>query len=145
MQVESNYNANAVSPKGALGIMQLIPATARRFGVWDVFDPLENLEGGARYLRYLLDLYGGDRSLALAAYNAGEGAVKKYGTIPPYKETQDYLNRVAKRLNGAGKTPSANLKAQAAVKPVETAEPKTGETHVVEVVGDDGTVRYVSR
>jgi soluble lytic murein transglycosylase-like protein len=143
IQVESNYNANAVSPKGAFGIMQLIPATARRFGVWNVFDPLENLEGGARYLRYLLDLYGGEPSLALAAYNAGEGAVKKYGTIPPYKETQEYVNRVAKRLHG--KTPAANLKQQSAVKPAGSAEPTTEGNHVVEVVGDDGTVRYVSR
>jgi len=86
--VESNYNPYAVSPKGALGIMQLIPATARRFGVLDVFDPVDNIEGGARYLKYLLELFNGDYPLALAAYNAGENAVTRYGAVPPYPETR---------------------------------------------------------
>src|SRR5690348_6051983 len=75
IKVESNYNPNAISSKGALGLMQLIPSTARRFGVSNAFNPVENIEGGARYLRYLLDLYKGDYRLALAAYNAGEGAI----------------------------------------------------------------------
>ena len=103
IQVESNYNPYAVSPKGALGMMQLIPATARRFGVTDVFDPVENIQGGAKYLQYLLDLYDGNYPLALAAYNAGENAVAKYGTVPPYPETQNYLKLVAKRLEEAQK------------------------------------------
>jgi len=87
IKVESNYNPLAVSPKGAQGLMQLMPATARRFGVANAFDPVDNIQGGARYLKYLLDLYKGDYNLALAAYNAGEGAVEKYGTVPPYPET----------------------------------------------------------
>ena len=140
IQVESNYNAYAVSPKGALGIMQLIPATARRFGVADVFDPVENIEGGARYLQYLLGLFDGDYPLALAAYNAGENAVAKYGNVPPYPETQTYLRLVAKRLEEAQKV-SAKVKEKQAAKP----EPKSDGSHVVEVIEADGTVRYVSR
>jgi soluble lytic murein transglycosylase-like protein len=142
IQVESNYNPYAVSPKGALGIMQLIPATARRFGVSDVFDPAENIEGGARYLKYLLQLFNGNYPLALAAYNAGENAVAKYGDVPPYPETRTYLKLVAKRLEEAQKASAAKVKEQKEVKP---AEPKSDGNHVREVMGADGTVRYVSR
>lgn len=91
---ESAYNPYAVSHKGAKGLMQLMPATAERFGVKDVFDPAENVQGGVKYLRQLLDRYDGDRRLALAAYNAGEGAVDRYGGVPPYAETQDYVDRI---------------------------------------------------
>lgn len=97
IQAESNYNPRAVSPKGALGLMQLMPQTARRFGVANVFSPAQNLEGGVRYLRYLLDLYSSEprqSALSLAAYNAGEGAVGRFGGVPPYWETQQYLRRV---------------------------------------------------
>ena len=83
--MESNYNPHAISSKGALGLMQLIPETARRFGVGDVFNPVENIQGGAKYLRYLLDLYNGNYGLALAAYNAGEGAVR---SIAGYRLTR---------------------------------------------------------
>jgi len=141
IQVESNYNPNAVSPKGALGIMQLIPATARRFGVTDVFDPVENIEGGARYLQYLLGLFDGDYPLALAAYNAGENAVAKYGNVPPYPETQTYLRLVAKRLGEAQKVSAAKAKERKEAKP----EPKSDGNHVQEIVEADGTVRYISR
>lgn len=92
--VESAYNPNAKSHANAHGLMQLIPATAERFGVTDIYDPIQNMQGGAAYLRYLLD-YFGDVSLALAGYNAGEGAVRKYGNkIPPYKETMKYVPKV---------------------------------------------------
>jgi soluble lytic murein transglycosylase-like protein len=141
IKVESNYNPYAVSPKGAMGIMQLIPATARRFGVEDVFDPVENIEGGARYLAYLLELYGGNYPLALAAYNAGENAVAKYGTVPPYAETQNYIKMVAKHLEEAQKS-SAKAKEQ---KPAKPSEPVTEGHHIVQVVGPDGAVRFVSQ
>ncbi|ELV08108.1 lytic transglycosylase domain-containing protein [Wohlfahrtiimonas chitiniclastica] len=92
--VESAYNPNAISHAGAKGLMQLMPAAAARFGVDDPYDPIQNMRGGAAYLRWLLD-YFGDVSLALAGYNAGEGSVRKYGNkIPPYKETMNYVPKV---------------------------------------------------
>lgn len=91
---ESAFNVNARSRVGACGLMQLMPATARFLGVGDVFDPRENVLGGARYLRTLLDTFDGDLDLTLAAYNAGPGAVQKYGGIPPYPETQNYVRGV---------------------------------------------------
>jgi soluble lytic murein transglycosylase-like protein len=97
MGVESNFNSRAVSPKGAQGLMQLIPATARRFGVSDVFDPRQNIEGGVKYLRYLQDLFPSDLRLSLAAYNAGEGAVARFGGVPPFRETVDYVEKVKRR------------------------------------------------
>jgi soluble lytic murein transglycosylase-like protein len=101
IRAESNYNPYAVSPKGAQGIMQLIPATARRFGVADTFDPEENIQGGVKYLKFLLDYYRGDYSKAIAAYNAGEAAVDRYNGVPPYAETRNYVARVAKNLTAA--------------------------------------------
>ena len=98
IKVESNYNPLAISPKGAQGLMQLMPATARRFGVANAFDPVDNIQGGAKYLKYLLDLYKGNYELALAAYNAGEGAVEKYGAVPPYPETLNYLVQVGRQF-----------------------------------------------
>lgn len=95
VSVESSYNPKAVSKKGAAGLMQLMPGTAKRYGVADAFDPLQNLGGGAKYLRDLLKLFNSDVSLALAAFNAGEHAVMKYGNrIPPYRETVRYVPRV---------------------------------------------------
>ncbi len=93
-KVESNYKPRAISHKGAQGIMQLLPATARRFGVADAFDPAQNIEGGVRYLRFLQDLFPDDLSLVLAAYNAGENAVRKYRGVPPYRETRNYVRRI---------------------------------------------------
>jgi hypothetical protein len=95
IQTESAYNPRAVSPKGAVGLMQLMPATARRFGVRDRTDATSNVYGGARYLRYLLKMFRNNMRLALAAYNAGENAVKRYGNkIPPYRETKNYVAKV---------------------------------------------------
>ena len=94
IRVESDFHARAVSPKGALGLMQLMPATARRHRVQRVFEPRDNVDGGVQHLRYLLSRYNGNLTKVLAAYNAGEGAVDKYGGIPPYAETQGYVTRV---------------------------------------------------
>jgi soluble lytic murein transglycosylase-like protein len=92
--VESAFNPNALSPKNARGLMQLIPSTAKRFSVKDMWDPVENIKGGVAYLNWLLRLFKGDVKLVLAAYNAGESAVKKYNGIPPYQETQNYVSRI---------------------------------------------------
>jgi soluble lytic murein transglycosylase-like protein len=97
IHVESAFNARAVSPKGAYGLMQLLPETARRFGLnkkKDLFDPRKNLEAGVRYLKWLADRFGGDTQKILAAYNAGEGAVERFGGIPPYQETQSYVQKI---------------------------------------------------
>jgi soluble lytic murein transglycosylase-like protein len=94
IKVESEYDPKAVSRKGAMGLMQLIPETAQRFGVENPFNPKQNIEGGVSYLKHLLNRYGGDLSLSLAAYNAGEAAVKRYGGIPSFAETHDYVQKV---------------------------------------------------
>ena len=144
IKVESNYDANALSTKGAQGLMQLIPETAQRFGVNNAFSPAENIQGGAKYLRYLLELYQGDYVRALAAYNAGEGAVSRYGGVPPYTETRNYLVQVGKQLEEslAGQSQPKPVESQTAPQP---AAPGDGVTRLREIVQPDGTVRYVSR
>ena len=134
IKTESNYNPNAVSVKGARGLMQLIPETARRFGVADASNPVQNLQGGTKYLKYLLDLYHGDTSLALAAYNAGEQSVARYGGVPPFPETQKYVVQVRRRVAAASPKPA----------PKPAAADAAGGNHVIEIVQPDGTVRYVS-
>jgi len=100
MHQESSFKSHAISPKGARGLMQLMPGTAIRYGVTNIFDPRQNIEGGARYVRFLLDRFDGDVNLTLAGYNAGEGAVEKYGRrIPPYAETQEYVRRISRRYS----------------------------------------------
>ncbi len=112
IQVESGYNKYAVSHAGAQGLMQLIPSTARRLGVKNVFDPRENIEAGVKYLKQLQTMFRDDR-LALAAYNAGENAVARYGTIPPYAETQNYVYQVGKRLGNARRATATPQKSTA--------------------------------
>jgi soluble lytic murein transglycosylase-like protein len=99
--VESNYNTVALSNKNAMGLMQLIPDTAKRFGVRNAFDPQQNIRGGMAYLRWLLAYYQGDVRLVAAAYNAGEGNVDKHRGVPPFAETQDYVRRVVERFGNA--------------------------------------------
>ena len=122
IKAESNFNHKAVSPKGAQGLMQLMPKTASTLQVKDSFEPESNIEGGVKYLRYLMNIYNGHLPLALAAYNAGEKAVARYGGIPPYAETQGYVRRVM------------------ALYKQYSAEPKEGRTAIVsmrpEVVSD---------
>ena len=140
IRAESNYNPGAVSPKGAQGIMQLIPSTARRFGVTDSFDPKENVEGGVKYLRFLLDYYKGDYPRAIAAYNAGENAVDKYKGIPPFAETQNYVSQVARNLKAARqaapKVVAQTTVATGAGNNRETAHPIQAST------GSDGLIYY---
>ncbi|MDX6558441.1 MAG: hypothetical protein QOF72_1490 [Blastocatellia bacterium] len=112
MHQESSFKSHAISPKGARGLMQLMPGTAMRYGVTNIFDPRQNIEGGARYVRFLLDRFDGDVNLTLAGYNAGEGAVEKYGwRIPPYAETQEYVRRISRRYSLL-RDPNAALYAQ---------------------------------
>ncbi len=118
IRAESNYNPYAISAKGAEGLMQLIPSTARQYGVRNSFDPEQNIEGGIRYLKYLQTLFADER-LVLAAYNAGEGAVAKYGWIPPYAETQDYVYKVGRYYGLARREQGPPLKpAETIAKPV---------------------------
>lgn len=101
IKAESDYNPRIVSNKGARGLMQLMPATAARFGVTNAFDPEENIHAGTRYLRWLLKTFDGNADLAVAAYNAGEGNVWKYEGVPPFRETVNYINRIAKHIRRA--------------------------------------------
>ena len=128
IQVESNYNPYAVSVKGAEGLMQLMPSTSRMLGVSNSFDPGQNIEAGVKYLKYLQDLYKDDR-LALAAYNAGPAAVEKYKWVPPYPETQNYVNQVGKRYQEARKTAAEKVQPEpaAALPPVVDAQADPAE------------------
>lgn len=138
IRAESNYNPVALSPKGAQGIMQLIPSTAKRFGVNNAFDATQNIQGGVKYLRFLLDYYKGDYPKAIAAYNAGEAAVDKYHGIPPYAETQNYVFQVAKNLKAARQK---RAKASAPVILAQDATPETPRP-IQASVGADGKVYY---
>lgn len=95
---ESGYNPSATSPVGAGGVFQLMPATGKEMGVKNIYDPVDNINGGLGYLNKMLSMFGGNKDMALAAYNAGPGAVKKYGGVPPYKETQNYVKSINSSL-----------------------------------------------
>lgn len=142
IKAESNYNPLAVSPKGAQGLMQLIPSTARRFGVQNTFNAQQNIEGGVKYLKFLMELYHNDYVKVIAAYNAGEAAVTKYGGIPPYAETRNYVYQVGKNLQTARKV------AEAKSAPPKPEEPKQqaadpNQPHKIEaVIGPDGRLYY---
>jgi len=128
VQVESGFNQWAKSPKGAMGLMQLMPATMREFGVRDAYNAEQNLRGGVAYLKQLLDRYDNNEVLALAAYNAGPGAVDRHGqTVPPYKETQDYVHKIGKISQ-----PSTNAKGTVIYK-------------VTEIVDGQEVVRYTDQ
>ena len=151
MHRESSFRRSAVSPKGARGLMQLMPGTAARFGVTNIFDPRQNIEGGARYVRLLLDMFDGDVRLALAGYNAGEGAVLKYGRrVPPYAETQEYVRRISERYE-LMRDPSTARRAprvsSAQVAKLKASEPQTlvYERSVFAVRTPDGKLRLVSQ
>jgi soluble lytic murein transglycosylase-like protein len=142
VKAESNYNPFAVSPKGAMGLMQLMPATARELGVKDVFDARENIDGGVRYYKYLRDLYNNDDRLALAAYNAGPGAVAKYGTVPPFPETIAYVRKIGKSYGKA----SPPAEPQVAAVPQDAAAPEQEQySKLVEVVDAEGRIYLRSR
>jgi soluble lytic murein transglycosylase-like protein len=138
IRAESNYNPNAVSSKGAQGVMQLIPATAKRFGVGNSFDVEQNIEGGVKYLKFLLDYFRGDYTKAIAAYNAGEKAVDKFQGVPPYAETRNYVWQVAKNLKSAREKqpPATPLTSITASETAETGRP------IFASVGTDGRIYY---
>jgi hypothetical protein len=140
IEVESNFDRHAVSPKGARGLMQLIPSTGARFGVSDPFDPAQNIDGGVRYLRFLLEMFDGNLSLSLAAYNSGENRVARLGRIPQIRETQDYVGKVyaaLERMGGTALTPtpgSIGRIAQAQAAPSRIAEGGTNGARVFPTV-----------
>ena len=150
IQVESNYNPLAVSPKGAQGLMQLMPATAQRFGVTDSFDPKQNIEAGVRYLKFLQDAFQDDR-LAIAAYNAGEKAVAKYGDVPPYRETINYVAKVGKKYGQAKRAAGqdSQLKDNQAKNEAKNAEEmKAAEEaprHILAYVDPEGKLHIATR
>ncbi len=152
MHQESSFKLHATSYKGASGLMQLMPATARRLGVTNIYEPKQNIEGGVKYMRMLLDMFGQDVRLALAGYNAGEGAVMKYGqNIPPYAETQEYVRRISARYSSISDPSFASTArrvsndkaaklAQKETKPLAVFEPAP-----IAIRLDDGRMRLVNR
>ena len=153
MHQESSFKRKAVSYKGASGLMQLMPATARRFGVTSIFDPKQNIDAGIKYMRWLLNTFNQDLRLALAGYNAGEGAVMKYGwQIPPYNETQEYVRRITTRYNSiknpnyiARTVKKVSATEAARIEQKESAPLTVYEPEPVMVRLPDGRMRLVSQ
>lgn len=151
MHQESTFKPRAMSYKGARGLMQLMPGTAVRFGVTSIWDPQQNIEGGSRYMRFLLDKFEGNVALALAGYNAGEGAVMKYGNrIPPYNETQEYVRRISKRYSLirdplAARNASLRTRDQVAANQKESAPLSMYERSVFPVRLPDGRLQLVTQ
>ena len=127
IKVESGWNPYAVSKKGALGLMQLMPETLKQFGVINPFDPYENIKAGVRYLRYLIDRFEGDLRLALAAYNAGPTTVDRYSGVPPYNETKQYIKTILYKYNK---------------KPISNSKKRTQKIYRIYL--DDGTVMFTN-
>lgn len=136
IKTESNGNQRAVSKKGAIGLMQLMPSTAMDMDVNNPFNPEENIEGGARYLRYLIERFNGDLTLALAAYNAGPKTVEKYGNVPPISETRQYVKKVFSLYNGK--------KSYAVSDQPKQEAPASAPVRIYKVVLDDGTTLFTN-
>jgi soluble lytic murein transglycosylase-like protein len=147
IQVESNYDPFAVSPKGAQGLMQLMPGTAQRFGATDSFDPKQNIEAGVRYLKFLQDTFQDDR-LAIAAYNAGEKAVARYKDVPPYPETVSYVAKVGKKYGQAKRAALNNQSKHEAEITEEPKAPSSSEEpprHILAYVDPEGKLHIATR
>jgi soluble lytic murein transglycosylase-like protein len=135
IQVESNYDPTAVSDKGAMGLMQLIPQTAARFGVSNPFSPRQNIEGGVTYLKYLMNLFHGNLKLALAAYNAGENSVVRWGGIPPIAETQNYVQKVTQLYRPKGIRSG---------RPKKPSGPHVSTAPIIRYVDSEGVVHFTN-
>ncbi len=152
MHQESSFKTKATSNKGASGLMQLMPATARRFGVTEIYNPRQNIDAGVKYMRWLLNTFNQDVNLALAGYNAGEGAVMKYGwQIPPYRETQEYVRRITGRYNAITNPMIAKAVRRVDTKQAAKLEEKNSapltmyEPDAVAIKMPDGRMRLVNQ
>lgn len=148
IHTESGFNTQARSPVGALGLMQLMPATAKRFNVSNAYDPQQNIHGGAKYLAWLMKRFHGNTDLVLASYNAGEGNVDKYGGIPPFRETKDYVRRVTSRLNNLyanGLGQSANNSSFTAQASSNTINLSSNHSNSTYLNNNSATIQYSTR